>query len=535
MPESSETIPVKGSISGSASAGGRQAARRLIPVVQYLRESTDHQEQSAAIQSTVNRAYAVDRGMSIIRTYQDKGKSGLRVDKRSALRQLINDVRSGAADFTAILVYDVSRWGRFQDVDEAGYYEFVCKRSGIRVHYCAELFENDGSLLSTIAKDMKRAMAGEYSRELSARVFAAHARLAAFGYSQGGAPSYGLRRVLLDQNGHVKLELKPGNRKNIQTDRVIFVPGDPEEVKTIRWIFKAFVKERKIVPEIARNLNCRNILTANGDPWTTRTVRRVLHNERYAGNYVWNRISTKLGTAQVHNAPNHWVRADGVIAPIVAKSVFAAAQKITRKRSRKLTQVERLKPLHRLLRKHGRLTHDLIARSPNTPSVSSYRRWFGRLSDTCQLIGYTEYRTHPSQRWDHLCDDELIDLLRPLLRKHGYLNKKLINHANGIPRPRVYWRRFGSMARSYRLAMARESLDKPYCHRSRRLTWATTFSLSDEQLLELLRRLLREHGRLTQELINTSNQTPSGPTYAYRFGSLKRAYELIGYKQRRSV
>lgn len=80
---------------------------------------------------------------------------------RGALKQLIDEVRSGAADVRAILVYDVSRWGRFQDADESAYYEFICKEAGIAVHYCAEQFENDGRLSATIIKSMKRAMAGD--------------------------------------------------------------------------------------------------------------------------------------------------------------------------------------------------------------------------------------------------------------------------------------------------------------------------------------------------------------------------------------
>jgi hypothetical protein len=40
---------------------------------------------------------------------------------------------------------EVSRWGRFQDVDESAYYEFICKQNDIAVAYCAEQFENDGS------------------------------------------------------------------------------------------------------------------------------------------------------------------------------------------------------------------------------------------------------------------------------------------------------------------------------------------------------------------------------------------------------
>ena len=42
------------------------------------------------------------------------------------------------------------------------------KEAGITVHYCAEQFENDGSLSSTLIKSMKRAMAGEYTRHAPA-------------------------------------------------------------------------------------------------------------------------------------------------------------------------------------------------------------------------------------------------------------------------------------------------------------------------------------------------------------------------------
>ena len=71
---------------------------------------------------------------------------------------------AGAAPYKAILVYDVSRWGRFQDTDESAHYEFLCKSAGVPVHYCAETFANDGSLPSLIMKALKRTMAGEYGR-----------------------------------------------------------------------------------------------------------------------------------------------------------------------------------------------------------------------------------------------------------------------------------------------------------------------------------------------------------------------------------
>ncbi len=115
--------------------------------------------------------------MTIARTYTDAGKSGLRIDGRDALKELIHDVQNGQADFNVILVYDVSRWGRFQDADESAYYEYICRRANIDVHYCAEQFENDGSPISTILKGVKRSMAGEYSRELSVKVFIGQCRL----------------------------------------------------------------------------------------------------------------------------------------------------------------------------------------------------------------------------------------------------------------------------------------------------------------------------------------------------------------------
>jgi glycine/D-amino acid oxidase-like deaminating enzyme len=46
---------------------------------------------------------------------------------------------------------------------------------------------------STIVKGIKRAMAGEYSRELSAKVFAGQCRLIEMGFRQGGPAGYGLR------------------------------------------------------------------------------------------------------------------------------------------------------------------------------------------------------------------------------------------------------------------------------------------------------------------------------------------------------
>src|SRR5262249_43856150 len=118
--------------------------RRPIRVAEDLRMSTQHQKNSIANQHDAIHQYALAHGMVIVRSYSDSAKSGVTLNGRTALQQLLDDVESGAADYSAILVYDVSRWGRFQDVDESAYYEFRCKRARITIHYCAESFPNDG-------------------------------------------------------------------------------------------------------------------------------------------------------------------------------------------------------------------------------------------------------------------------------------------------------------------------------------------------------------------------------------------------------
>lgn len=123
------------------------AGTGLRPAAQYIRMSTEHQRYSPDNQKAVIDAFAAKRGFDVVRTYQHSGKSGLTLSRRPALQQLLADVLAGAAEFKAILVLDVSRWGRFQHTDQAAHYEYICRDAGVEVHYCSEPFENDGGPL----------------------------------------------------------------------------------------------------------------------------------------------------------------------------------------------------------------------------------------------------------------------------------------------------------------------------------------------------------------------------------------------------
>ena len=374
--------------------GGAISGGDFMRAVQYVRMSTEHQKYSTETQSDIIAEYAERNGMQVIRTYADDGKSGLKIDGRNALKRLIADVEGGQADFEVILVYDISRWGRFQDADESAYYEYICKRAGIRVIYCAEQFDNDGSPISTIVKGVKRAMAGEYSRELSVKVFTGQCRLIENGFRQGGTAGFGLRRMLIDQHGNKKGILRHGEYISLQTDRVILVPGPAHEIETVTLIYKKFVYEGLSEFEIAKILNDRGILTDLKRSWTRGSIRQVLTNEKYIGNNVYNRSSFKLKVKHVKNPPEMWVRSDGAFEAIADTQLFYQAQGIMLERYRRFTDEEMLDRLKHLYRKHGKLSGILIDDTEGMPSSAAYRSRFRGLVRAYRLIGYTPERDY---------------------------------------------------------------------------------------------------------------------------------------------
>lgn len=235
-------------------------------------------------------------------------------------------------------------------------------------------------------------MAGEYSRELSAKVFAGQCRLIELGYRQGGPPGFGLRRQLIDQSGQSKGALSRGEHKSLQTDRVVLVPGPLEELKTVQRIYRAFVEQQKTENEIASILNAEGVLTDLQRPWSCGTVHQILINEKYVGNNVWNRSSFKLKKKHVRNNPDIWIRAEGVFEPIVERGLFDAAQAIIGRRSHRLSDADMLGALREILQDRGYLSGFIIDEAGHLPSSSAYQCRFGSLLRAYHLVGYTPNR-----------------------------------------------------------------------------------------------------------------------------------------------
>lgn len=299
---------------------------------QYIRMSTEHQQYSTAHQRMAIARYAQDHGLTVTHTYADEGRSGLRIQRRPALRQLIQDVQAGA-DFSCILVYDVSRWGRFQDIDESAHYEFLCRSAGVSVRYCNEQFGEATTLANDVLKTIKRAMAGEFSRELSGKVHRGHLYLAGFGYRQGAPPLYGFRRVVLDASGEPQGVLSPGEYKSIQSHRVILVLGPEEERQVVRDVYRLFVVGGLSPQAVADYLNQEGVAARAGTSWTRASIVRMLTNELYVGNYVYNKVGGLLKSRRVENQTSAWVRCVGAVEPMVDTAMFEAAQDLIKQRS----------------------------------------------------------------------------------------------------------------------------------------------------------------------------------------------------------
>lgn len=360
-----------------------------IAVAQYLRMSTDHQRYSLFNQSEFLREYADKNGMDILYTYDDSGKSGVTARRRASFHQLIDDVSNHRINITAVLVFDMSRFGRFQSLDQFGYYTQILKDNNVKIIYCADPISEDDNDYADFKLFMARKEASSFSKNLSRKVFIGQTNLVRRGYHQGGLAGYGLRRMLIDECNNHKGLLKYKEWKSIQTDRVILVPGPENEIKVVNVIFYKFIYERKTEAAIALELNQCGIAAENEGIWTRSKINEILTNEKYIGNNVYNKRSFKLKQEYIVNPRSEWIRCDNAYEQIVSSELFFLAQSIINARKRSLfTDEELLGKLEGLLKVKGKLSGFIIDEDDSTPSAGSYRKRFGSLVRAYELINY---------------------------------------------------------------------------------------------------------------------------------------------------
>jgi DNA invertase Pin-like site-specific DNA recombinase len=359
----------------------------LIKAVAYYRHSAqDRQENSIPIQQDQVRAWAKEHGVEIIREFCDAGRSGLNSEGRPAFTEMMEEWIAKRHDFEYVLCLDVSRWGRFQDIDLSAQFSAICKKNGKQVIYTTIGKPREDDPLYPVYVQFERFRAAQYSRELSDKVWRGCVKIAEQGYWAGGPPPYGLQRLLLDEKREPLSVLQPGQRKGIQNQRVTLVEGRPEEVAVIRRIFDAFVVHGHSEYKIAEDLNREGIPSPSGGRWGAGSVLSRLRNEKYAGTMVYNQTSGKLKTPKHPNPPEKWVKTRDAFSGPIDFELYLQAQQILEKRKQRYDPDYMLRMLDALYRSHGMTRPGLLRLSADNPTECNYAREFGSLDLAFQKL-----------------------------------------------------------------------------------------------------------------------------------------------------
>jgi DNA invertase Pin-like site-specific DNA recombinase len=509
--------------------------RELLRAAQYLRMSSDVQRHSTENQQNAIAEYALHHGYNIVASYRDAGKSGLSLRGRAALRQLLSDALSAERPFDVILVLDVSRWGRFQNPDQAGHYEFLCRQAGVPVIYCAEPFSNDVVPATTIVKHLKRVMAGEYSRDLSAKVRRAHHQQALLGFRQGGSLTYGFRRLLVDASRKPRQILGSGERKALSTDKVVIVPGPPEELEVIRRIFRLYVQHRLSIAEITRRLSKEGIPGYGGKSLGHQAVRHILSCELCIGQMTYNVTTSELQSSPRRNPEELWARFSA-FEPVVTVSQFRKAQERLAQFPVRWDKVSIAASLRALLSEKGRLTETLINEAESAPCHETIVNHFGSLDAAYAAVGYVpKFKRLFGMNGRFWGEKALFAGLRRLHSHHGFISSHLIDRCADLPSAIYIRKRFGALSAAIEQAglppVSRSEAQKRAWKRRRAAGCDEIYQgvrWSDERLARALRKLYKEHGYTTGNLINQNEAAPSADYYFKRFGSLDKARRYAG-------
>ena len=505
-----------------------------IRAAQYLRMSSENQRYSTENQQAAISEYAEEHGYAVVASYIDVGKSGLSLKGRDALKQLLSDALATPRAFDAILVLDVSRWGRFQNPDQAAHYEFLCRQAGVRVVYVCEPFGEDVAPITTIVKHLKRVMAGEYSRELSVKLARAKRQQAQLGFRQGGSLVYGFRRLLVDPSRNPRQILKPGEAKALDVDKVIVVPGPPEELAVVRRIFRLYVQHQLTFKEIARRLSEAGVKGYGEKPLSIGTIRNIVSNELCIGQMTYNLTTVKLQGRPQKNPEELWTRFSA-FEPIVPVAQFRKAQELRNRSAKGCWSDDRIiKSLQSLLAEKGRLSQVLINGLKGGPSADTVVNHFGSLTAAYRAVGYEPPARPPfGMNAKHWSVKAVLSELQRLYHTEGFVSARLIDGCSGLPSSWYIRNYFGSLAEALRQAGVPVSTHTEQLRRAwkrRKAAGCDEYFAgvrwTDAELLSALRALDKQYGYTSANLINQNGVTPSTYYYEKRFGSLTKARAL---------
>ncbi len=238
-------------------------AKGILPkdaAVLYLRMSSTKQDKSIPAQRDELLAYATRQGYRVIREYVDSAISGDETGKRTGFLRMRDDVVQG--EFSVVLCWDQDRFGRFDPI-EGGYWILPFRDAGVRLETIAQgkidWTDFAGRLLYVVQQEAKHAYLRDLSRNVTRGVLAA---------TKNGRSGTGGRCP----DGYM-----------LNDGQVVL---DPDRASIIRRIFEEYVTVGASLRSVADLLNRGGFRTPRGKLWRQTTVRLVLTNAKYAGDFV---------------------------------------------------------------------------------------------------------------------------------------------------------------------------------------------------------------------------------------------------------
>ena len=355
-------------------------------VAYYRHSAQDRQENSIPIQRQEVTKWAAENGVEIIKEFVDPGRSGLNAEGRPGFNEMMNEWVKQKKDFEYVICLDVSRWGRFQDIDLSAQYSAECKSNGKQVIYTTFGKPRADDPFYQVFLGFERFRAAQYSKDLSNKVWNGCVFISKQGYWAGGPPPYGLYRLLLDEKREPVHILDPGQHKSIQNQRVTLVKGPENEVAVILRIFYEFVVLKYSEYRIAEGLNADGIPSPKGRLWTAGSVIHILKNEKYIGTIVYNRTTRKLKTKSRPNPPENWVRTPEAFEGLVDPEQFLQAHVMLEHRRRMYEPTSMLQRLDEVYKQYGVLQSSLLRLQESAPRAAAYARRFGSLDFAFQQL-----------------------------------------------------------------------------------------------------------------------------------------------------
>ncbi|UCB56734.1 MAG: recombinase family protein [Candidatus Omnitrophota bacterium] len=290
--------------------------------IAYLRKSTDLQEASLEQQREKILLFAEEHSIKVIEFFAEEA-CGENVEGRPQFRRMI-DCCKGQDNFQYVFVYDISRWGRFENPKEAVYWEVEIEKAGKKLVFVSEGFKED-NIGTSITNFVKSAEASEYLKNIRRQTTRGMIYNAKQGFWMGGRPPYGYDRAIVE-NGKIIGVLPQGKQKGIKDQKIKLVINK-QQAKVIRIIYIMFAKQGLSVRSIATYLNQSRYSPPRGRMWTKSALWRMLHNEVYIGMLVYNRENKhKRHGRHKYNPKDKWIIVENAHQPIIPLELWEMAQ-----------------------------------------------------------------------------------------------------------------------------------------------------------------------------------------------------------------